>query len=115
MIPGSGKYRLQPISVNDVSRVILDCITNKKLSNKIIDLVGPQAISFEKFIKRFVKGKKVKIIKTDLEKAYFEALNNPKNAIYGIDDLNLLVGDFTSSHKRLDRLCGFKLRILQNL
>jgi len=115
MIPGSGKYRLQPISVNDVSRVILDCITNKKLSNKIIDLVGPQTISFEKFVKRFVKGKKVKIIKTNLEKAYFEALNNPKNAIYGIDDLNLLVGNFTSSHKRLERLCSFKLRILQKL
>lgn len=115
MISGSGKYRLQPISISDVSRIILDCITNKKLSNKIIDLVGPQAISFEKFVKRFAKEKKVKVIKTDLEKAYFEALNNPKNAIYGLDDLNLLVGDFTSSHKRLEKLCGFKLKTLQKL
>lgn len=115
VIPGSGKYRLQPISVNDVSRIIFDCITNKKLSNKIIDLVGPETISFEKFVKKFVKGKKVKIIKTDLEEAYFEALNNPKNAIYGLDDLNLLVGNFISSHKKLERLCGFELKTLQNL
>ncbi len=115
MIPGSGKYRLQPISVNDVSRIILNCITNKKLSNKIIDLVGPQTMSFEKFVKRFASGKKVKIIKTNLEAAYFEALNNAKNAIYGLDDLNLLVGDFTSSHKRLEKMCGVKLKTLQKL
>jgi NADH dehydrogenase len=115
IIPGSGKYRLQPISVNDVSRIILECIINKKLSNKIVDLVGPQTISFEKFVKKFAKKNKVKIKKLDLEKAYFDALNNPKNAIYSLDDLNILVGDFTSSHKRLERLCGFKLKTLKEL
>ena len=47
-----------------------------------------------------------------LEKAYFDALNNPKNAIYGLDDLNIMVGDFTSSHKKLEKLCGFNLKIL---
>jgi NADH dehydrogenase len=115
IIPGSGQYRLQPISINDVSRAIFDCTVNKKLSNKTIDLVGPQTITFEKFVRNFAKGKKVKTRKIDLEKAYFEALNNPKNVIYGLDDLNILVGDFTSSHKRLERLCGFKLKTLQKL
>ncbi len=115
MIPGSGKYRLQPILIDDVSRIILNCTTNKKLSNKVIDLVGPQTVSFEKFVKRFAKGKRVKIIKTDLEMAYFEALNNPKNAIYGLDDLNLLVGDFISNHKKLEKMCGIKLKTLQDL
>jgi NADH dehydrogenase len=110
IIPGSGKYRLQPISVDDVSRIILSCITSKKFSNKIIDLVGPQTISFEKFVKKFTIGKKIKIRRMNLVKAYFEALNDPKNAIYGLDDLNILVGDFTSSHKKLEKLCGFKLK-----
>jgi len=110
IIPGSGKYRLQPISASDVSRVILSCVTNKKLSNKTVDLVGPQTISFERFIRRFIKGKRIAVKKIPLEQAYFDALNNPKNAIYGLDDLNILLGDFTSSHKRLEKLCGFRLQ-----
>jgi NADH dehydrogenase len=114
-IPGSGQYRLQPISVDDVSKIILECIINKKLSNKIIDLVGPKTISFEEFVARFSEGKKLKIKKLDLEKAYFEALNHPKKAIYSLDDLNILVGNFTSNHKRLEKLCGFRLKTLQKL
>jgi NADH dehydrogenase len=110
IIPGSGKYRMQPISASDVSRVILSCVTNKKLSNKTVDLVGPQTISFERFIRRFIKGKRIAVKKIPLEQAYFDALNNPKNAIYGLDDLNILLGDFTSSHKRLEKLCGFRLQ-----
>ncbi|MGQ0772792.1 MAG: SDR family oxidoreductase [Nitrososphaerota archaeon] len=115
LIPGSGTYRLQPISVDDVSRVILACITNKKLSNQTVDLVGTQTISFENFVRRFFRGKKIKIHKTALEKAYFDALNKPKNAVYGLDDLNILLGDFTASHKRLEKLCGFKLQALASL
>jgi NADH dehydrogenase len=111
-IPGSGKYKLQPISVCDVSKIILECIINKKLSNKIVDLVGPQKVSFEKFAQNFSKGKKIKIRKVDLEKAYSDALNKPKKAIYGLDDLNIMIGGFTANHKRLERLCGFKLKKL---
>lgn len=113
-IPGSGRYRLQPISVKDVSKIILICIDNKKFSNKIIDLVGPQTLSFEKFVRWFAKGK-TRIVKTSLEKAYFEALNYPTKATYGLDDLNIMVGDFTSDNKKLENLCGFKLKTLEQL
>ena len=109
VIPGSGSYRLQPISVHDASRIILTCTTNKKLSNKTVDLVGPKTISFENYVKKFAKGK-AKIKKIPLEQAYHTALNNPKKAIYGIDDLNILVGDFISSHKNLEKLSGIKLK-----
>lgn len=109
-IPGSGSYRLQPIDVQDVCKIIYNCITNKKLSNKIVDLVGPKTITFENYVKKFIKGKKVKIKKIPLEQAYFDALNNPKKTSYGIDDLNIMVGDFTSSHKRLEKLSGIKLQ-----
>ena len=54
-IPGSGKYRLQPIFVLDVAKIILEAILEKKFSKKIIDLVGPQKISFEDFVKLFTK------------------------------------------------------------
>ncbi len=35
VIPGSGKYRLQPIFVEDVAKIILESILEKKFSNKI--------------------------------------------------------------------------------
>lgn len=114
IIPGSGSYRLQPISVNDVTKVILASITGKQFSNKIVDLVGPQTITFESFVKKFVK-KKAKIKKIDLERAYHTALNRPRTAVYGLDDLNILVGDFVGDHKKLERLCGFKLTPLKEI
>lgn len=109
-IPGSGSYRLQPIAVQDVCKIIYNCITNKKLSNQTADLVGPKTVTFENYVKKFIKGKRVKIKKISLEQAYFDALNNPKKTPYGIDDLNIMVGDFTSSHKRLEKLSGIKLQ-----
>jgi len=63
IIPGSGKYRLQPIFVLDVAKIILEAILEKKFSKKIIDLVGPQKISFEDFVKLFTKNTSVKIQK----------------------------------------------------
>jgi len=114
IIPGSGLYRLQPISVGDVAKVILASITGRQFTNKIVDLVGPQTITFESFVKKLVK-KKAKIKKIDLEYAYHTALNQPKSAVYGLDDLNILVGDFVGDHKALERLCGFKLTPLKEI
>lgn len=109
VIPGDGSYRLQPISVRDVSRVILECITSKRLSNRIVDLVGPRAVSFADFAGRFADGARLQ--KVDLQKAYYDALNRPKSAAYGLDDLNIMVGSFTGDHKKLERLCGFNLEM----
>ncbi|MEM3006771.1 MAG: NAD(P)H-binding protein [Candidatus Nitrosotenuis sp.] len=114
IIPGSGSYRLQPISVDDVSKVILLCITNKKLSKRIVDLIGPETISFEKYVRNFVR-KKAKIKKISVEKVYYDALTKPKTALYGLDDLNILLGDFTASHTKLEKLCGFKLQPIGRL
>ena len=48
VIPGSGNYLIQPISVVDVTKLILQSITDKKFKNKTLDLVGPEKISFKK-------------------------------------------------------------------
>ncbi|MCA2003465.1 MAG: NAD(P)H-binding protein [Candidatus Nitrosotenuis sp.] len=110
IIPGTGSYRLQPISVVDVSKIILECVINKKLSNKIVDLVGPKTVTFASLANRFAKNKGVKVKKISLEKAYYDALNRPSTAAYGLDDLNILVGDYTGNYEKLARLCGFKIR-----
>ena len=107
-IPGSGKYRLQPIFVLDVAKIILEAILEKKFSKKIIDLVGPQKISFEDFVKLFTKNTRVKIKKINLDDAYDEAKRNTK-AVYGLETLNILVGDYTSDGKQLQKLSNVKL------
>ena len=108
VIPGSGKYRLQPIFVLDVAKIILEAILEKKFSKKILDLAGPQKISFEDFVKLFAKNTKIKIQKTDLESAYNEAKCNPRS-IYSLESLNILVGDYTSDVKQLQKLSNVKL------
>ena len=99
---------MQPISVLDVTKIILEAILGEKFSRKIIDLVGPQKISFEDFVKLFAKNTGTKIKKISLENAYDEAKQNPK-AVYGLESLNILVGDYTSDGKQLQKLSNVKL------
>jgi len=102
IIPGLGKYRLQPIFVEDVAKIILEAILEKKFSNKILDLVGPRKISFEDFVKLFSKNTKVKFKKIDLEDAYNEGT-------YSTESLDILIGDYTSNAERLQKLTNVKL------
>jgi len=114
IIPGSGKYHLQPIFVEDVAKIIVESISEKKFSNKILDLVGPEIIKFEDFVKYFVKNKKTKIQKINLESIYHDALHNPKS-IYDLDSLNLLIGDYTGNLKQLQKTSNVKLRTIKDI
>ena len=102
------KYRLQPIFVLDVAKIILEAVLEKKFSKKILDLAGPQKIRFEDFVKLFAKNTSVKIQKISLESAYDEAKRNPRS-VYGLESLNILVGDYTSDGKQLKKLSNVKL------
>jgi len=102
IIPGSGKYQLQPIFVEDVAKIILKSILEKKFSKKILDLVGPRKISFEDFVKLFSKNTKVKFKKINLKNAYDEGT-------YSLESLDLLIGDYTSDMTQLQKLASIKL------
>jgi len=102
IIPGSGKYQLQPIFVEDVAKIILKSILEKKFSKKILDLVGPRKISFEDFVKLFSKNTKVKFKKINLKNEYDEDT-------YSSESLDLLIGDYTSDMKHLQKLAKIKL------
>ena len=114
IIPGSGKYHLQPIFVEDVAKIILESISEKKFSNKILDLVGPEIIKFEDFVRYFVKNKKIRIQKINLESIYHDALHNPKS-VYDLDSLNLLIGDYTGNLKQLQKTSNVKLRLIKDI
>ena len=114
IIPGSGKYHLQPIFVEDVAKIIVESISEKKFSNKILDLVGPEIIKFEDFVRYFVKNKKIRIQKINLESVYHDALHNPKS-VYDLDSLNLLIGDYTGNLKQLQKISSVKLRLIKDI
>ena len=108
-IPGSGKYQIQPIYVNDVTKLILNSVKEEKYRNRIIDLVGPDIITFEKYVKLFLHSSKTKISYIDLEKAYNLAIRNSKYD-YSVDDLNILVGTFIGNHQKLSKLSDEKFQ-----
>ena len=114
IIPGSGKYHIQPIFVEDVAKIIVESIYEKKFSNKILDLVGPEIIKFEDFVRYFVKNKKTRIQKINLESIYHDALHNPKS-VYDLDNLNLLIGDYTGNLKQLQKISNVKLRTIKDI
>ncbi|QDI88836.1 NAD-dependent epimerase/dehydratase family protein [Candidatus Nitrosopumilus sp. SW] len=114
IIPGSGKYSIQPISINDVTKIIFQSIVDKKFKNKIIDLVGPEIISFEKYIQLFLQKKKIKLCYVDIEKAYNLAITDSKFD-YGVDDLNILVGNFVGDHEKLRNLSKINFQSVKEL
>jgi len=102
VIPGSGNYRFQPIFVYDVADIVKQSVMEKKFSNKIIDLVGPQIVSYDDFVKKFLGKRKIKIKKIDFETAYHDALHNKGQ--FGVDDLSIMAGDYIGDHKKLASL-----------
>jgi len=114
IIPGKGNYHLQPIFVNDVAEIIYDSVTSKKYSNKIIELVGPEKVTFKEFVNLFKGKRKIQIENVELEHAYRDALDNP-NSNYGIDDLNIMIGNFTGNHNKLKKLSSLKFKKFRNI
>ena len=106
IIPGSGNYRFQPIFVYDVADVIIKSVNGKKFSNKIIDLVGPQIVSYDTFVKKFLGRQKIKIQKIDFETAYRDALHN--KGPFGVDDLSIMAGDYIGNHRKLASLAKMR-------
>ena len=113
-IPGSGNYLIQPIYINDVVKIILESTREPKFKNKIIELVGPEYITFEKYVKLFSKGTETRIKKINLEDAYHLAITNPKSD-FGVDDLNILIGNFNGDHNKLRKITQMKFQSVLEL
>ena len=108
-IPGSGKFQIQPISINDVSKIIFESLTSKKFSNRVFDLVGPELLTYESYVRQFPKPACTRIKKIPLEKAYYDAIAKRDNT-FGVDDLNLLVGNFYGDFKKLQAASKMKFQ-----
>jgi uncharacterized protein YbjT (DUF2867 family) len=49
LIPGSGDYRVQPVSVEDVARIAIDAAHAEE--NVVVDAAGPDVLSFEALVR----------------------------------------------------------------
>ena len=114
LIPGSGKYIIQPISINDVCKIIHLASNSKIFSKKIIDLVGPEKIQFKQFLENSTSDYNLTIEKIPVKKAYYNALSDQKFA-YGNEDLNILLGNFQGNYKRLQKLSGIKFTKIKSI
>jgi NADH dehydrogenase len=113
-IPGSGNYSIQPIYIDDVSEIIFNALTNKKFSKVILDLVGSESITYEKYVKEFSRGTKTKIKKICLETVYHQAISNTGSE-FEVDDLNLLIGDFKGDFNKLQNTSKIKFHSIRKL
>lgn len=51
-VPGDGKSRMQPVSVNDVARAFAVSLRKKEAAGKTLDIAGPEALTLDEVIDR---------------------------------------------------------------
>jgi uncharacterized protein YbjT (DUF2867 family) len=66
VIPGSGKTQFQPILRDDAARCVVEAIGKGDLLGKIIELGGPEVVTFESIFDWFLQARKVKKPKVHL-------------------------------------------------
>ena len=107
IIPGTGRYTLQPISIHDTVRIIRDSFLNKRFLNKTLDLVGPQMITFESFVRLCAKS--ARISRVPLEDCLSRAFAG-KGAVYSLGDLNLFYGGYLGDYAKLQKAYGAPIK-----
>ena len=113
-IPGSGNYSIQPIYINDVCEIISKSLTDKKFKKQTLDLVGSESIPYQNYVKLFSGKTQTRIKKISLETAYHDAISKPQSE-FGVDDLNLLIGDFKGDHKKLLNISKISFQSIREL
>lgn len=66
IIPGSGQAKLQPILREDAARCIVDAIAKPELLGHILELGGPEVVSYETVFDWFLQARKIKKAKLKL-------------------------------------------------
>ena len=56
IIPGDGQTQMQPILREDAARCVVEAISKPELLGKIIELGGPEVLTYEKLFDWFIQG-----------------------------------------------------------
>lgn len=100
-IVGNGRYRMQPISIRDVVQIYSTCIKWDDFDNQIIDLVGPEKISYIDYVKLVGKIIQREPFVKCLTKQ--DAIN--RKAEFGLneDEINVLMCDEVGDERLLQK------------
>ena len=60
ILPGSGQAQMQPILREDAARCIVEAIAKPELLGKIIELGGPEVVTYEKIFDWFLQARQIK-------------------------------------------------------
>ena len=73
-IPGDGRYRVRPIYVEDMARLVEDAVD--QTGNSVIDAVGPETFTFEELVKLVAQrvGRSVRTVHLPMPLAYLATL-----------------------------------------
>jgi uncharacterized protein YbjT (DUF2867 family) len=66
MIPGSGQAQMQPILREDAARCIVEAINKPELLGKIVELGGPEVVTYETIFDWFLQARRIKKAKLKL-------------------------------------------------
>jgi uncharacterized protein YbjT (DUF2867 family) len=73
-IPGDGSYRVRPIYVEDMARLLADSVESQM--NSVIDAVGPETYTFEELVRQIARsaGCSVRMVYLPMTAAYLATL-----------------------------------------
>jgi NADH dehydrogenase len=60
VIPGSGQARMQPILREDAARCVVEAISKPELLGKIIELGGPEVVTYETIFDWFLQARRIR-------------------------------------------------------
>jgi len=69
IVPGSGQARLQPILREDAARCVVEAIDKPELNGRIVELGGPEVVTYEAMLDWFIQARGIKKPKLKLPTA----------------------------------------------
>ncbi len=109
-IVGDGSYRLQPVAVKDAAEAILMAASQKVVGHTVLDLVGPEPLSYRAFVERVAavartleRPAEVSFQEIPVEEAERQAADGGYRGLMP-DELDVLLCDETADPYPLERL-----------
>jgi NADH dehydrogenase len=111
--PGDGRYRMQPIAVADAVALVLAALERPLLTAPLVlDLVGPEPVSFARFVDRLARVARAQgrpadyqVNQVPIEDADEEAAAGGYRGMLS-DELDCLLCDEVADHTPLEALLG---------
>ena len=108
-VPGTGRYIIQPIHVDDACAILISAALSHNSWRKTLDLVGPKKITYRRFVSMIAGVRAARSI--PIERAIHNAVRDVR-AAYDIDELAILLGSFGGDYDALCRESGMRPRAL---